>query len=63
VGSEYQETRMIYDTMSQWTSILDTKTIGASILSNYEHSESRTSSEIFEDSVSRTPLDLSVKLG
>ena len=49
VGSKYEEVRIIFDTMSTWTSILQTKTSGYTILSNYDQEESRTASPLYSE--------------
>lgn len=54
---------MIYDTMSSWTSILESKTTGYTILSNYVQEQSRTANQLYRESVGNQPMDFSVKLG
>ena len=42
VGSDYIETRMIFDTMSKWSVLQSDTTTGGGIISNYELKNSKT---------------------
>ena len=60
LGKEYRENHLIYDTMSDWTVIIDGNAKGLSLESNYYVAESTTAQPMYfnKDTVESAYIDL-----
>lgn len=63
IGSEYREQRVFYDTASSWVSVTNVNTDHASLLSNYDVSESTKANPIYLDSATKKKTEKNIDYG
>lgn len=54
VGKKYDENRMIFDTMSHWTTVNDEQAVGVDGINYYKVSDSETAHVQYKDPLTKT---------